>query len=108
MKQSTVKPFVDCSMGIAVLQICQQDLDPTHIAVSENPIPPNLASRTYLKCVKNSLINDRNLLDFPDSFSILMRGFKFSDRPIAFKKGEQYAHMPSWNVRAIIPTISVV
>ena len=86
-----------------------QDLDPTHIAgVSENPKSPNLASRSYLKCVKNSLINDRNLLDFPDSFSILTRGFKFSDRTIAFTNGEQYPYMPSWNIRTIIPTISVV
>ena len=51
------------------------------LAKGGDPKPPNLASRSYLKCVKNLLINDRNLLDFPDSFSILTRGFKFSDRP---------------------------
>ena len=27
------------------------------------------------------MINDRNLLDFPDSFSILTRGFELSDSP---------------------------
>ena len=52
------------------------------MGVSENSLPSNLASRTYLKCDNYSMINDKNLLDFPDSFSILTRSFKFSDRPL--------------------------
>ena len=48
---------------------------------SENSTTPFLACRSYLKSVENKLLIDINLLDFPDSFSILRRGFKFSDRP---------------------------
>ena len=50
------------------------------MGVSENSIAPNLASRPYLKYVQIEKMSDVNLLDFPDSFSILTREFEVSDR----------------------------
>ena len=51
------------------------------MGLSEISTPSKLASRSYLIYAQFGQINDRNLLDFPDSFSCPTSGFEFSDSP---------------------------
>ena len=51
------------------------------MAASEYSSAPNQAGRSYPECVGVAQLCENVWLNFPDSFSILTRGFEFFDRP---------------------------
>ena len=54
-----------------------------YMGLSENSIAPNEADRLYPESVGIEIASHKNSLDFLDSFSVMARGFEFSDRPVS-------------------------